>query len=150
MASGRVSEARRRNMQAIKGKNTTPELTVRRFLHAAGFRFRLHDGRLPGRPDIVLKRFRTVVFVHGCFWHHHGCANSVWPKTRSEFWRAKLGGNRRRDRVVQRGLERLGWRVLTVWECEADSATVRSHLVRALRRSTVVARARMVRPAHKR
>src|SRR6266404_4785076 len=79
-----VSESRRRNMAAIRGKNTTPEMLVRRFLHASGLRYKLHDPTLPGRPDIVLKRLRTIVEVQGCFWHHHNCANSVWPQTRAK------------------------------------------------------------------
>ena len=117
-----ISESRRKNMAAIRGKNTKPELAVRRFLHASGFRYRLHAKNLPGRPDIVLKRFNTAIFVHGCFWHHHGCANSVWPKTRSDFWRTKILGNRRRDRRHNRTLEKMGWRVATVWECEVKDS----------------------------
>ncbi len=118
MAEPLISDARRRNMAAIKHKNTTPELIVRQLLHARGLRFRLHDRDLPGRPDIVLRKHKSVVLVHGCFWHHHGCANSVWPQTRREFWREKISGNRRRDRKNERALARLGWRVITIWECE--------------------------------
>lgn len=105
-------------MAAIRGKDTSPELIVRRGLHRAGFRFRLHRRDLPGTPDIVLPKYRTVVFVHGCFWHVHGCPNSVAPKTRAAFWAEKLGGNKRRDRRHYRQLKQLGWRVLTVWECD--------------------------------
>src|SRR5687767_4112746 len=121
MTEGVIPESRRRNMAAIRHKNTSPELLVRQALHAYGLRFRLHDKHLPGRPDIVLKRHNTVVLVHGCFWHHHGCHNSVWPKTRSVFWRAKIIGNRRRDRKNERALARLGWRVITIWECDVRS-----------------------------
>jgi DNA mismatch endonuclease, patch repair protein len=120
MPRGRVSEARSRNMAAIKGENTTPEMRVRSALHRAGLRYTLHRRDLPGRPDIVLVSRRTVVFVHGCFWHHHGCGNSTWPKTRASFWRAKITGNRRRDRRNERELIALGWRVFTIWECEVD------------------------------
>ena len=124
MANSHVPESRRRNMAAIRHKNTTPEISVRRGLHALGLRFRVHDKSLPGRPDIVLKRHKTVVLVHGCFWHHHGCRNSVWPKTRSEFWRAKINDNRRRDRKNERALNKLGWRVITIWECDVRSGKV--------------------------
>ncbi|MGH9551034.1 MAG: very short patch repair endonuclease [Terriglobales bacterium] len=129
-----ISEARRRNMAAIKHKNTTPELAVRQHLHRRGFRFRLHDRTLPGRPDIVLKRYKTVVQVHGCFWHHHGCYNSVWPRTRKQFWRDKIGGNITRDRKNERRLVRAGWRVLTVWECEVRDGTAFPKLGHQLRK----------------
>lgn len=105
-------------MAAIRGKDTKPELVVRRALHAAGLRYRLHQRELPGSPDIVLTRHRAVVFVHGCFWHHHGCSKSVWPKTRAEFWRRKITANRDRDVRVQYFLKTAGWRVFVVWECE--------------------------------
>ena len=104
-------------MSAIKGRDTKPEMIVRRALHAAGFRFRLHRRDLPGRPDIVLPKYRTVIFVHGCFWHRHKCDKFVWPKTRAAFWREKIMGNVERDRRVRRELKRATWRVLVVWEC---------------------------------
>ena len=113
-----VSAARSRNMAAIKGKNTKPELLVRSWLHRNGFRFRLHRKDLPGKPDIVLPKYRTVIFVHGCFWHSHGCAKSVVPKIRRAFWTAKLGANRTRDKKMNVSLTKLGWRVVVVWECE--------------------------------
>lgn len=115
-------ENRSRNMAAIRGKNTVPEVTVRRFLHAQGFRFRLHRKDLPGKPDIVLPKYRTAIFVHGCFWHLHGCKNTVIPKTRTEWWTAKLEGNRARDEKNNQRLEQLGWRVITIWECEISSS----------------------------
>lgn len=118
MPRGRVSAVRSRNMAAIRGKNTSPEMAVRRSLHAAGLRFRLHRSDLPGKPDLVLSSRRAVVFVHGCFWHHHGCANSVWPRVRKEFWRAKILGNAERDRRHHRTLRKLGWDVFVVWECD--------------------------------
>lgn len=111
-------EARSRNMAAIRARNTKPEVIVRKFLHSRGFRFRLHTKGLPGKPDIVLPKHRTAIFVHGCFWHLHCCRNSVIPKTRPEWWKAKLEGNRERDRSNQLRLEELGWRVIVVWECE--------------------------------
>ena len=111
---------RSRMMSGIRGKHTKPELVVRRFLHRAGFRFRLHDGRLPGRPDLVLPRHRAVVNVHGCFWHRHpGCRFAYMPATNREFWREKLEGNAARDRLNEKVLRARGWRVFTVWECEA-------------------------------
>jgi DNA mismatch endonuclease, patch repair protein len=135
MVGSDIPDARRRNMAAIKGKHTTPELTVRSLLHAAGFRYRLHDKRLPGRPDIVLTRFRTVVNVHGCFWHHHGCSNSVWPKTRADFWRNKIKGTVRRDRLNDRALAASGWKVLTVWECETWEPKLLARALRPLMRA---------------
>lgn len=108
---------RSRMMSGIRGKDTRPELQVRRFLHAQGFRFRLHDKRLPGKPDLVLPKWKTVVFVHGCFWHMHDCRYFKLPGTRTEFWREKLAGNRARDEATRQQLEALGWRVLVVHEC---------------------------------
>lgn len=106
-------------MAAIRGKNTKPEIIVRRFLHRLGFRFQLHRRDLPGRPDIVLPKYRTVVEVRGCFWHRHeGCRFAYMPKSNREFWEAKLNGNRERDRRNLRELASLGWRVIEVWECE--------------------------------
>ena len=116
---GIVSSVRSRNMAAIRGKDTAPELAVRRILHAMGLRFRLHRKDLPGRPDIVLPKHRTVVFVHGCFWHRHeGCRYTTTPKTRQEFWQTKFATNVERDRRNRTDLRQLGWRVIVVWECE--------------------------------
>lgn len=106
-------------MAAIGGKGTAPEMAVRRYLHAAGLRFRLHDKRLPGRPDIVLPRFRTAIFVHGCFWHRHeGCRFATTPSTNKDFWNAKFSSNVARDARKERQIRALGWRVEIVWECE--------------------------------
>ena len=114
-------EHRSWNMSRIKGKDTVPEIRLRKLLHAAGFRFRLHAGNLPGKPDIVLKKYKTAIFVHGCFWHRHeGCAGATTPKTRPEFWQAKFAGTVERDRRKQRELQNAGWRVITVWECDLD------------------------------
>ena len=137
MAGPPITDARRRNMAAIRYKNTTPELAVRSFLHRRGFRFVLHDKRLPGNPDIVLRRYKTVIQVHGCFWHHHGCENSVWPRTRSAFWREKISGNIKRDRKTDRALRSTGWRVITVWECEVRSGDAFPKLARTLRKRKV-------------
>ena len=128
--SRHVDAARSRIMRAIKQKNTKPELAVRRLLHAMGFRFRLHRRDLPGRPDIVLPRRKTVIFVHGCFWHQHaGCRLANVPRTRTEYWLPKLARNQERDASAQALLEELGWRVLVVWECElADRDVLRSRL----------------------
>jgi len=104
-------------MSGIRGTNTKPELTVRRGLHRLGFRYRVHVGRLPGKPDIVLPRYRAVVLVHGCFWHGHDCPLFKWPKSRDTFWRDKIDGNRVRDAKSEQALYDDGWRVLRVWEC---------------------------------
>lgn len=109
---------RSRMMSGIRGRNTRPEMAVRRALFAAGFRFRLHRRDLPGAPDVALPGRKIAVFVHGCFWHRHsGCRYSKLPATRPEFWRAKLDGNVERDRRVVESLRAMGWRVLIVWEC---------------------------------
>jgi DNA mismatch endonuclease (patch repair protein) len=112
-------EQRSRNMAAIRSANTKPEVRVRSALHALGFRFRLHRRDLPGCPDIVLPKHRTVIFVHGCFWHCHRCKyGSVVPATRADFWANKRAGNVARDRRNATALRKLGWRVLVLWECE--------------------------------
>lgn len=108
---------RSRMMAGIKAENTGPELAVRRALHALGFRFRLHSRNLPGKPDIVLPRWKAVIFVHGCFWHGHDCSLFKLPSTRRDFWKAKLERNMERDREVTAILEATGWRILNVWEC---------------------------------
>jgi DNA mismatch endonuclease (patch repair protein) len=104
-------------MSRIRGRDSAPELRVRRGLHAKGLRFRLHVRSLPGRPDLVLPKHRTVVFVHGCFWHAHGCSLSKVPASRAEFWKNKLEGNAARDRRVIEGLRASAWSVLVIWEC---------------------------------
>lgn len=123
-------------MSRVRSRNTKPELFVRSLLHAMGYRFRLHRKDLPGSPDIVLPKYRTAVFVHGCFWHQHlGCRKATFPKNNSEFWEAKLKRNRERDLEAQRKLEESGWNVLTLWECEVKkaAATGAEHLCSALR-----------------
>jgi DNA mismatch endonuclease (patch repair protein) len=111
-------QTRARMMAGIKGKNTKPELAVRRALHARGFRYRLHAKDVPGRPDLVLPKHRAVVFVHGCFWHRHeGCRFTTTPSTRPNFWLAKFEANIARDAAIRTALLDDGWRVATVWEC---------------------------------
>ena len=113
------SKTRSRMMSGIRGKNTRPELLVRKFLHSQGFRFRLHSQKLPGKPDLVLPRYRSVVFVHGCFWHRHpGCARATTPQTNAEFWLTKLEKNVQRDLRNRKSLEAAGWKVFVVWECQ--------------------------------
>ena len=114
-----TKEKRSWNMSRITGRNTKPEILLRSLLHREGFRFRLHDKRLPGKPDIVLPRHRTVIFVNGCFWHrHNNCEYAYTPKSRQEFWLNKFQGTVQRDQEKQKMLADLGWQVLVVWECE--------------------------------
>jgi len=135
MADVHTPEQRSRNMAAIKSGNTKPEMRVRSLLHALGYRFRLHRRNLPGKPDIVLPKYRTVIFVHGCFWHCHNCRyGTVTPATRAGFWSAKRAGNVERDRRKREELENAGWRVETVWECDTrDESRLRSLLLEKLR-----------------
>ena len=114
----RQPNQRRRIMQAVKSKNTGPELVVRRLLHSMGYRFRLHRKDLPGRPDIVLPSRLTAIFVHGCFWHAHGCPKGLPPKSNLEYWLPKLQQNVIRDETKVEQLRSIGWRVLVVWQCE--------------------------------
>ncbi|NLF59944.1 MAG: DNA mismatch endonuclease Vsr [Lentisphaerae bacterium] len=114
-----TSEQRSAVMSRIRSKNTKPELVVRRHLHALGFRYRLHDPKLPGHPDIVLRKWHTVVLVHGCFWHRHeGCKTATMPKSNVEFWTAKFQRNVERDARNRAALEAAGWKVIVLWECE--------------------------------
>lgn len=117
MADRLTEEQRRLNMSRIRGRDTKPEFVIRRLLHGLGFRYRLHQGDLPGRPDLVLLKWKAVVFINGCFWHGHGCSLFKWPATREEFWRTKIGRNVERDAEVRQKLGELGWRVADVWEC---------------------------------
>lgn len=129
MADTRSPAVRRRIMQSVKGRDTGPEWTVRRLLHAAGYRYRLHVRKLPGSPDIVFPGRRKVVFVHGCFWHGHGCRIGRLPKSRLDYWEAKITLNRERDARKKAALEAEGWEVLVVWQCDLkDLATLESRL----------------------
>lgn len=114
---------RSRMMSGIRGKNTKPELAIRSALHRRGFRFRLHRGDLPGKPDIVFTRLNAVLFVHGCFWHGHECDLFRWPKSREEFWREKIGKNIERDQHQRKILAEAGWRIGTIWECALKGKT---------------------------
>ena len=116
-------EQRHRCMASIHGKDTKPEMLVRKFLFGRGFRYRLNHPRLPGHPDIVLRKYRTVIFVNGCFWHgHQDCGNYSLPKTNTEYWEEKIRRNRLRDVDVQRRLATMGWHCITVWECQLKPA----------------------------
>lgn len=112
-------ETRSYNMSQIRGKDTKPELMVRKYLHSQGFRFRLHDTSLPGKPDVVMKKYKSVVFVHGCFWHgHEGCKYFTIPATRTDWWSAKIERNSQKDSESIEELQKLGWTVYVIWECE--------------------------------
>lgn len=114
---------RSKNMAAVSGKDTKPELLIRKGLHRLGFRFRLHDRKLPGKPDLVLPKYNAAIFVNGCFWHRHECHLFKWPSTRKDFWKSKIEGNRARDIEAVKQLKSMGWRVLTVWECAVKGKT---------------------------
>lgn len=122
MADVHTKEQRSLNMSRIKGRDTKPEVRLRSLLHRAGYRFRLHANKLPGRPDIVMPKHRAVIFVNGCFWHrHNGCRFTTTPATRPEFWQNKFEGTIERDARNRELLENAGWRVITVWECDLKS-----------------------------
>ena len=119
MADVHSPETRSYNMSRIKGKNTKPEEQVRKYLFSRGFRYRKNVGDLPGKPDIILPKYKTCIFINGCFWHkHEGCKYFVWPKNNAEFWEKKINGNVERDLRQQQELQALGWKVIVVWECE--------------------------------
>lgn len=114
-----TKQERSERMSRVRSKDTKPELVVRRLVHGLGYRYRLHVAELPGHPDMVFPKRGKIIFVHGCFWHRHGtCPYTRWPKSRLNFWKPKLEKNRRRDRLIQRKLKDLGWKVFTVWECQ--------------------------------
>ncbi|MBR5213525.1 MAG: DNA mismatch endonuclease Vsr [Akkermansia sp.] len=115
-------EQRRRNMSAVKSKNTKPEILVRKVLHAMGYRFRLHVKELPGKPDIVLPKYKTVIFVNGCFWHRHeGCKYASTPTTNIDFWNAKFAENVARDKKKCQEIQEKGWQVIVIWTCEINN-----------------------------
>ncbi len=142
MVDSLTPEQRSAQMSRIRGSNTKLEVLVLKGLHARGLRYRLGGAKLPGRPDVVLPKYRTVVFVHGCFWHGHDCPLYRLPKTRPEFWADKIDKNRGRDLRVTVELEALGWRVLTVWECSlrgksaSEQSSFLDHLAGILRQTT--------------
>ena len=130
MADVHTPEQRSYNMSRIRSKNTEPEELVRKFLFSQGFRYRKNDARLPGKPDIVLPKYKTVVFVNGCFWHgHEGCRYFVWPKNNAEFWKEKITGNIQRDKRNHHLLVEQGWRVIEIWECASKKDTFQETLV---------------------
>ncbi|MES2275438.1 MAG: DNA mismatch endonuclease Vsr [Bacteroidota bacterium] len=139
MADVHSKETRSFNMSRIRGKDTKPEMLVRKFLFANGFRYKLHDKSLAGKPDIVLPKYKTVIFIHGCFWHgHKGCRYFVIPKTRPEWWTAKIGNNKARDAIAADTLISKGWRVIEVWECDLKNAAFNKtalNLIASLTRS---------------
>lgn len=124
MADVHTPEQRSYNMSQIRDKNTKPEELVRKYLFSQGFRYRKNDSRLPGKPDIVLPKYKTVIFVNGCFWHgHEGCRYFVWPKNNAEFWKTKISGNIQRDAQCIQLLKDQGWNIIVVWECELKKAS---------------------------
>jgi DNA mismatch endonuclease (patch repair protein) len=135
MADVHTPQQRSFNMQQIRGKNTRPEMLVRTFLHANGYRYKLHDKKLPGKPDIVLPKYRTVIFVHGCFWHGHAnCKYFVVPKTRTQWWTDKINGNKANDEKAIKALKKDGWKVINVWECDLKPAKVEKTLTKILKK----------------
>lgn len=131
MADRLNSQRRSWNMSRIKSRDTIPELAVRKVLYRMGYRYRLHSPAIPGKPDIVLKRYRAAIFVHGCFWHRHpGCKFAYTPKSRVEFWTKKFEANINRDETVKKQLSDLGWKYLIIWECETKSTETIEHLLR--------------------
>lgn len=139
MADHLTAEKRSWNMFRIKGKDTSIEVKVRKYLFSLGFRFRKNDKRLPGKPDVVLPKYHTVIFVHGCFWHRHpGCKDAATPKTRTEFWLDKFEKNVANDRIHREALEAAGWKVITLWECDIKKRfdETMDRVVRELNEST--------------
>ncbi|WHF52511.1 very short patch repair endonuclease [Chryseobacterium gotjawalense] len=125
MPDRHTTKQRSYNMSKIKSKDTKPEILLRKLLFKEGFRYRINNSKLPGKPDIVLKKYKTVIFVNGCFWHgHQDCRYFVMPKTRTEFWSEKIKGNKERDQRNTALLQEEGWNVITVWECELKKNTV--------------------------
>jgi DNA mismatch endonuclease (patch repair protein) len=126
-----TKEHRSWNMSRIKSRDTNPEKTVRSLLHNLGYRFRIHRKDLPGKPDIVLPRYKTVIFVHGCFWHRHkGCKYAYTPKSRIDFWQKKFAENQQRDKRAKQQLQKLEWRVVTIWECETKQLQTLCHRIK--------------------
>lgn len=135
MADVHTPQQRSYNMQQIKGKNTKPEMLVRTFLHANGYRYKLHDKKLPGKPDIVLPKYHTVIFIHGCFWHGHAnCKYFVVPKTRTQWWTDKINRNKANDEKAIKALKKDGWKIINIWECKLKPAKVEKTLCELLKK----------------
>lgn len=135
MADVHDKATRSYNMSQIKGKNTKPEMIVRRFLFGHGFRYRIHNKNLPGKPDLVLPKYKTVIFIHGCFWHgHESCRYFVVPKTRTDWWLNKINLNKTNDEKAILSLKQNGWKIITVWECELKPTLLQSTLSSLLER----------------
>ena len=128
MADNLSKEVRSKNMSHIRSKNTKPEEAVRKYLFSKGLRYRKNVRKLPGCPDIVLPKYKAVIFVHGCFWHMHDCERFVWPASNEEYWHKKLTGNVERDKNNQEMLQDMGWRVLIIWECELKKKNAEENL----------------------
>ena len=128
MADNHTKEQRSYNMSRIRSKNNAPEEKVRKFLFSKGFRYRKNDKNLPGCPDIVLPKYKTVIFVNGCFWHKHNCKRFVWPSSNEDYWKKKILRNVERDEINIKELKELGWKVLVVWECELKKAIIDKRL----------------------
>ena len=128
MADNNTKEQRSYNMSRICSKNNAPEEKVRKFLFSKGFRYRKNDKKLPGCPDIVLPKYKTVIFVNGCFWHKHNCKRFVWPSSNEEYWKKKILRNVERDELNIKGLKEPGWKVLVVWECELKKVAIDKRL----------------------
>lgn len=140
MADVHSTAQRSFNMSRIRSTNTKPELLVRKFLHAQGYRYRLHDKKLPGKPDIVLPKYRTLIFVHGCFWHgHQGCRYYVVPKTRTDWWLNKINTNISNDDKAITALKKEGWNIITLWECSLKPAMLEKTLNKLLKKLQVAA-----------
>lgn len=130
MADNHSKEVRSKNMSHIRSKDSKPEQIVRRYLFSKGFRYRKNVKSLPGCPDIVMRKYRTVVFVNGCFWHKHDCGRFVWPSSNEEYWHRKIEGNVERDQKNHEQLRALGWKVIVVWECELKKKVAEQRLTR--------------------
>jgi len=139
MADVHTKKQRSYNMSRIRSKDTKPEMLVRKFLHANGFRFRLHVKDLPGKPDIVLPKYKTVIFVHGCFWHgHNNCKYYVVPKTRTEWWLNKINGNTANDAKAIKALKKDGWKVINIWECNLKVPRIKKTLNSLLKKFPII------------
>jgi DNA mismatch endonuclease (patch repair protein) len=137
MADSLTKVQRSKNMASIRSKDTKPELTVRRFLYSNGYRYRLHSKDLPGKPDIVLKKYKAAIFVNGCYWHRHtNCKYCYTPKTNTEFWQEKFSKNVLRDKNNYFKLNELGWKVIIVWECDVLNGSFKKDLINIIRRAS--------------